>query len=116
MHEWLNVGHQKEQINGSATDALCPCCGLEHEDQSHMFRCHSTTARIAIKEGLKAMKKGSSRDNIPSRVQRSFINKVKQATTDPSPRVTVQCLQAWAAGEAQDRLGTMAVLRGRHHK
>ena len=53
MHKWLNVGHQKEQINGSATDVLCPCCGLEHTDQSHMFHCHSGTTRNAVKEGLK---------------------------------------------------------------
>ena len=32
-HEWLNIDNRKERINSSATDALCPCCGLEHEDQ-----------------------------------------------------------------------------------
>ena len=44
------------------------------------------------------------------------MNKVKQATADSSPRVTVQCSEAWATGEAQDRLGTMAILRRHHHK
>ena len=25
MHKWLNVGYQKEKMNGSTTDVLCPC-------------------------------------------------------------------------------------------
>ena len=25
VHDWLNVGHQKKRISGSATDALCLC-------------------------------------------------------------------------------------------
>ena len=38
MHEWLDVGDQKERINnGSAIDALCPYYDLEREDQDHMF-------------------------------------------------------------------------------
>ena len=94
MHKWLNVGHQKERINGSATDALCPCCGSEHEDQRHMFRCHSVTTRNAVKEGLKTMEKFFRKDNIPSGVTRSFMNKVKQATASPFPQATVQCSQA----------------------
>ena len=36
------------------------------------------------------MEKVSRKDNIPSGVARNFMNKVKQATMDPSPRVTVQ--------------------------
>ena len=37
MHKWLKIEHQREQINGSVADVLCPCCGLKQEDQSHMF-------------------------------------------------------------------------------
>ena len=44
------------------------------------------------------------------------MNKVKQTTADPSPWATAQCPEAWDAGEAQDRFGTMAILRGHHHK
>ena len=77
MHEWLNVGHQKEQIIGSATDALCPCCNLQNEDQNHMFRCPRTSTRNTVNQGLKTMAKVFCRDNIPSGVARIFLNKVK---------------------------------------
>ena len=116
MHEWLNVGHQKEQISGSATDALCPCCGLQHEDQNHMFRCPSASVRNTINQGLKTMTKVFCKDNIPSGIARTFLNKVSKATADPSPQVPVQCPEAGIACKAQDRLGAMAILRGHHHK
>ena len=85
MHEWLNIGHQKERISGSATDALCPCCGLQHEDENHMFCCPSTSMRNTVNQGLKTMAKVFCRDNIPSGVTITFLNKVKRATADPSP-------------------------------
>ena len=116
MHEWLNVGYQKERISGSATDALCPCCGLQHVDQSHMFRCPSASVRNTINQGLKTMAKVFRRDNIPSGIARTFLNKVSKATADPSPRVPVQCPEAGIACKAQDRLEAIAIIRGHHHK
>ena len=115
MHKWLNIGHQKERICGSATNALCPCCGLEHENQDHMFCCQSAKTRRMIKEGLKIMEKVFRKDNIPSEMARSFLNKAKQATAEIFPLAIVQCPEAWNAVEAQDDFGTMAILRGHRH-
>ena len=58
-----------------------------------MFRCHSATARKAVKEGLKTMEKVFRKDNIPSGTARSFMNKVKQATADPSPEQPFSALK-----------------------
>ena len=116
MHNWLNVGHQKERIHGSATDALCPCCGIKHEDQDHMFQCQSESTRKAVNTGIAAMKKALQRDNVPPAISIAFINRVKQATSNDGVRETVQCPHARCAGDAQDTLGTMAILRGHHHR
>ena len=98
MHKWLTVGRQKERINGSATDALCPCCGLEHEDQDYMFCCQCTTTRLAVKEGVSTMKGVFTRDNIPSGIAKSFTNRAKCATANPSPQLAFQCPEAWDGG------------------
>ena len=62
------------------------------------------------------MAKVFCRDNIPSRIARTFLNKVSKAKTDPSPQVPVQCPETGIACKAPDRLGEMAILRGHHHK
>ena len=36
MYGWLNVGRQKGKMG---EDHICPCCGLEEEDQLHLYRC-----------------------------------------------------------------------------
>ena len=46
----------------------------------------------------------------------SFMDRVRRATTDPGPRAIFQCSEVWDAGEAQDSLRTMAILRGHHYK
>ena len=116
MHEWLNVGKQKERIHGSATDALCPCCGTAHEDQDHMFQCQSEPTRDAIKTGLENMEKTFRKDNMPPAVTMAFMNRIRQATAQTHIKQVFGCPWAWNAGEEQDTLGTMAILRGHHHK
>jgi hypothetical protein len=34
MYDWLNVGSQKKKMGGSG---ICPCCGIEEEDQLHIL-------------------------------------------------------------------------------
>ena len=116
MHNWLNVGHQKERIHGSATDVLCPCCGTEHEDQDHMFQCQSESTRRAVDTGIAAMEKAFQRDSIPPAVSMAFLNRIRQATSNGGVKKVVQCPEAHIAGNAQDTLGTMAILRGHHHR
>jgi hypothetical protein len=36
MYDWINVGKQKGKMGG---DSICPCCGLDEEDQLHLHRC-----------------------------------------------------------------------------
>ena len=83
MHGWLNVGHKKEKINGSATDALCPCCGLEHGDQNHMFRCQCTETRLTVKEGLSTMERVFKRDNIPSGIAKKLHEQSEARNSRP---------------------------------
>ena len=74
------------------------------------------TTRLEVKEGLSAMERVFTRDNIPSGIAKNFMNRVKRATADPSPRLAFQCPEAWDAGEVQDSLETMAILRRHYHK
>ena len=76
--------------------------------------CFAATTQRRGTRSRKAskMEKVFCKDIIPSGNAMIFMNKVKQATADPSPRATAQCPEAWDTGEAQDRLCTMAILRG----
>ena len=59
-------------INGSATDAFCPCCSLEHEDQDHMFQCQSKQTRDATKPGIVITETAYHRDNILPAVTKKY--------------------------------------------
>eukprot|EP00957_Ditylum_brightwellii_P206574 15349062-Ditylum_brightwellii.AAC.1 len=38
MHDWLNMGHQKQTFNEDAV-ADCPVCDAKKETWTHMFQC-----------------------------------------------------------------------------
>eukprot|EP00957_Ditylum_brightwellii_P179641 13684366-Ditylum_brightwellii.AAC.1 len=38
MHNWLNTGYQKKQIDKNAVDA-CPICLDAEETWQHLFQC-----------------------------------------------------------------------------
>eukprot|EP00957_Ditylum_brightwellii_P075722 5754805-Ditylum_brightwellii.AAC.1 len=47
MHNWLNMGHQKKQIDKNAVNA-CPICLDVEETWQHIFQCQHKDS-IAIK-------------------------------------------------------------------
>ena len=115
MHHWLNLGHQKMKISKAEQDGTCPCCGTEHEDQDHLFKCKNEDTKLTIKRAIREMEETLIKENLPPGVRLAFMEKVRRATDTCDTRVIFQCNSARTASEQQDRLGSAAILRGHHH-
>ena len=113
MHEWLNIGEQKAKMH---QDDTCPCCGDAIEDQLHLYRCSHARMEQAKEEALVTISKRLNKDKIPPAIVMEFTNQLRATTQSTSARQQYACNVAWEAGEAQRTLGSMAILRGHHHK
>ena len=112
LHEWLNLGHQKMKMG---QDELCPCCGLDEEDQVHLYRCKSKRMRESLETGIDAMEGNFHKANIPVAVYIAFIDTIRLVTRSTRERKAYSCPEAEAASSAQESLGSFAILRGHHH-
>ena len=112
LHEWLNVGRQKAKLQ---QDSTCPCCGLEEEDQVHLYHCSHAGMRSTIEEEINTMEKNLHKANVPVSTSIAFIDMVRMATHSTRQRKQYHCHEAEAATRAQESLGTFAITRGHHH-
>ena len=70
-------------INSSATDALCTCCSLKHEDQDHMFQYQCKQTRDATKPGIVITETTFHRDNILPAVTKNTNTNANSVRASP---------------------------------
>ena len=114
MHEWLNVGTQKAYMK---QEDFCSGCGIEPENQTHLYQC-THKDMVTIKE--ETLQEIQIQDNlqkayVPHGVATAFLNTLHTITRSSCVKKTFACPEAWEAGEAQSLLGSLAILRGHHH-
>ncbi len=112
MHEWLNVGTQKAYMD---QDDVCPCCGLEKEDQAHLYHCKHEDMIEAKEDALNTIERNLKKAHIPPGVMIAFMNSMRSAVHSTTLRKQFVCTRAWDAQEQQSTLGSFAILRGHHH-
>ena len=113
MHEWLNVGKQKGRMG---QHDQCPCCGLETEDQTHLYHCTHTDMMNAKELALDDIAKRLTDANVPKMVIICFLDLLRRSTHSERQRRAYNCSEAEGAMAAQETLGTFAILRGHHHR
>jgi hypothetical protein len=81
MYDWLNVGSQKKKMGG---DGICPCCGIEEEDQLHLYRCTNKKMQETLKDNLASTNtKLISKEGLALPVYTAFINCICKAVQQP---------------------------------
>lgn len=116
MHDWLNVGRQKNKFDYLIYDGLCPCCGSVEEDTVHLYQCSHTEMKSALEEGLDDIRTNLDKANVPNAVVTAFCELLRRATLSTRERKHWHCNHTDEAVTRQDSLGTFAILRGHHHR
>ena len=113
MYDWLNVGSQKRKMGG---DGICPCCGIEEEDQLHLYRCTNENMQQMLQDSIASLNTRLVKEGLTTPVYTAFINSICKAVQQP-PLSTyeIEDNDALACIESQDTLGTESILRGFHH-
>ena len=115
MHNWLNVGRQKQMIDEALNDGLCPCCGLEVEDQEHLYTCTHVEMRETLEKGIDELQLGLYKANVPSSTYIAFVDIIRRLTNSTREPKQWTCPKATLAAERQSTLGTHAIMRGHLH-
>jgi hypothetical protein len=116
LYENLNVGKQK-QMKGQ--DGTCPCCGLEMEDQMHLYQCSNEEMTDAFNDAIITIKSMLVKDGIPSDVYNAYIHALCSAARRDHPDITYtgpKSNEIFEILEQQSTLGLISVLRGFLHK
>jgi hypothetical protein len=85
LYENLNVGKQKQMMG---QDGTCPCCGLEIEDQMHLYQCSNEEMTNAFNDAIKTIKSTLVKDGIPSDVYNAYIHALRSAARRDHPNST----------------------------
>ena len=72
--------------------------------------------RETIETGLKAIETKPCKENVPIPVRLGFVDELRKVTQSDREQKTWNCEQTDRAIGAQDTLGSLAILRGHHHK
>jgi hypothetical protein len=107
-------GAQKRKMD---RDGICPCCGAEEEDQLHLFRCKDERMQQTLCERIAAANTKLLKEGLTTPVYTAFINSICEAVQHP-PLSTYEIKDdedVLRCMEAQEMLGTEAILRGFHH-
>ncbi|KAL7502062.1 hypothetical protein ACHAXN_000650 [Cyclotella atomus] len=80
MYDWLNVVSQKKKMGG---DGICPCCGIEDEDQLHLYRCTNEKMQATLKDSIASTNTRLVREGLTTPVYTAFINCICEATQQP---------------------------------
>jgi hypothetical protein len=116
LYENLNVGKQKRMMG---KDATCPCCGIEMEDQIHLYQCQNEEMTNAFDDAIKALQSKLVRDGIPSDVYNAYIDLICKAARRDHPDKSYtgpESNEAHNIIELQDQLGSISILRGFLHR
>jgi hypothetical protein len=116
LYENLNVGKQKRMMG---KDATCPCCGIEMEDQIHLYQCQNEEMTNAFDDAIKALQSKLVRDGIPSDVYNAYIDLICKAARRDHPDKSYtgpESNEAHNIIELQDHLGSISILRGFLHR
>jgi hypothetical protein len=116
LYENLNVGKQK-QMKGQ--DGTCPCCGLEMEDQMHLYQCSNEEMTDAFNDAIITIKSMLVKDGIPSDVYNAYIHALCSAARRDHPDITYtgpKSNEIFEILEQQSTLGLISVLSGFLHK
>ena len=113
MYEWLNVGSQKKKMGG---DGICPCCGIEEEDQLHLYRCTDDRMQSTLKESLASTNSKLVKEGLASPVYTAFMNSVCEAIgQSPLSSFEMEDAEAIRCIDSQEALGQESIPRGFHH-
>jgi hypothetical protein len=116
LYENLNVGKQKQMMG---QDGTCPCCGLEMEDQMHLYQCSNKEMTNAFNDAIKIIKSTLVKDGISSDVYNAYIHALCSAARRNHPDSTYtspKSNEIYEILEQQSTLGSISVLRGFLHK
>jgi len=113
MYNWLNVGSQKKKMGG---DSICPCCGIEEEDQLHLYRCTNEQMQATLKDSIAATNTRLVKEGLITPVYTAFINCICEATNQPPlSTYVIEDEEALRCIQSQETLGMESILRGFHH-
>ena len=114
LYDWLNLGKQKGYMK---KDPRCPCCGAEEEDFLHLYHCTHDTMQETFVEAIAAVKTKLVKEGVPSEIYNGYVEAMCTAAHQPHPDISYETSseQATKVIEAQESLGTTAILKGFHH-
>jgi ribonuclease HI len=113
LYSWLNVGTQKGKMG---EDSVCPCCGIEIEDQLHMYQCQDERVTQNLDAAIASFQSKLVKDGLTTPTYTAIVNMVCQAAhRPPLSMYNIECEHTLQCIEAQHTLGTEAILRGFHH-
>jgi hypothetical protein len=88
MYDWLNVGSQKKKMGG---DCICPCCGIEDEDQLHLYRCTNKKMQATLRDSIASTNTRLVREGLTTPVYTAFTTCICEATQQPfSPTYEIE--------------------------
>ena len=113
MYGWPNVGTQKRKMG---EESIWPCCGIEEEDQIHLYHCQHEEMQNTLRTAIAKANTALVKQGITTPVYTPFINMICQAKKqDPLSSYKIKCEATLEYIKAQRTLGTKAVLQGFHH-
>jgi hypothetical protein len=113
LYSWLNVGTQKGKMG---EDSICPCCGIDIEDQLHMYQCQDERVTQNLDAAIASFQSKLVKDGLTTPTYTAIVNMVCQAAhRPPLSTYNIKCEHTLQCIEAQHTLGTEAILRGFHH-
>jgi len=124
VHQLLNTNKQNNMYYGSSS--LCPCCQVEIETFSHVFKCKSPSASHHRTMALESLQKKLKNIHTPENMVIALLHGITQWTTEvPIAQVralTMESLQASnvvltsAFAEQYHSIGWLQLLLGRISK
>jgi len=113
MYDWLNVGSQKAKMGG---DGICPCCGVEEEDQLHLYRCTNEKMQETLHNSITTTQSKLVKEGIISPIYTAFINGICEAVNkQPISNYEIEDEDVLKCIDSQEMLGAESLLRGFHH-
>jgi ribonuclease HI len=91
LYSWLNVGTQKGKMG---EDSTCPCCGIETEDQLHMYQCQDERVTQNLDAAIASFQSKLVKDGLTTPTYTAIVNMVCQAAhRPPLSTYNIECEQ-----------------------
>ena len=109
----ISVGTNKKKQGKIAT---CPCCGLEDEDQIHLYRCNNVKMQQTFKASISKVQSKLVKDGVPSTIYGPFINQICKVAHKEPHNTTIDCTdEINGVIQSQEQLGMEQFIRGFIH-